>query len=876
MGRLKYPVRHGAAARLGRAVAGAVALLAILPAASSAALSWAGPMAPDAAGTGPALDAVGCVSIASCTALTVNGGAVSFNPQAVTAASPASIDASAPTAISCLPGGPCVAVDVAGQEVTLGGGTAPVDPGQVLSAVSCLSGSLCVAVDTVGNEVSFDPGARTASSRHPIDAGRFLTALSCPSASECVAIDGSRREVTFNPATGAVAPAPSPISYVGGGSPPPLTALSCTGATQCLAFDTAGGQYPFNPQAPTSGFIYVPVDPGQSIIASTCESAGQCTVIDGAGGEVTFTPGRNTAPGTSTTAVRVMVDPSRSLGGFTCTAVDFCVAVNGEGKEINFNPATGAVSGPRLTDATPAYSVVACSSSVQCTGADRAGNVVTFDPQSRATLASGTVDQNTQLISGMSCPSLTRCTLVDLEGNEVSFNPQAPQSPGSPSVKQLVKGHPLLAVSCPIAAQCTAVDDDQDEITFNPAAPGGATFALLGTPSGTGITGISCPTASQCTAVDGVGEAVSFNPVTPGIPRPYTVLSGGAVGVSCPSSSECVAVDPSGGQVVFAPTAPGAAHTSTIDAGQQTTGLACLTATYCVITDSAGRAIEFDPHGSASTISRPVGSAASVMSLACPSSTECVAVDAAGRAFAAGGPLPPLPAGIGAPTVRGPLQPGRTLIATTGLWTNSPTSFAPQWQRCSARGQSCRAIAGATGQSYRLVPADAGHRLRLQELAANQAGYGAPQYSMLTALVSGRPAPPRLSGVFLRDSPPSLGFTLTAARSGPKLRMLLLALPAGVSFTTGTGRHPSVAGLDVNSGGRRLRASVRPVAGRLRITLARLVSSVRIVLGAPNLILSGALSHRLRAGRVTVLTLRVAVPRPGFPNLPTTERWKAR
>jgi hypothetical protein len=220
-----------------------------------------------------------------------------------------------------------------------------------------------------------------------------------------------------------------------------------------------------------------------------------------------------------------------------------------------------------------------------------------------------------------------------------------------------------------------------------------------------------------------------------------------------------------------------------------------------------------------------------------------------------------------------------TLTATTGTWTHAPTSYTPQWQRCSARGTACVAIAGATEQRRRLISADVGHRLRVQELAANQAGYGPLQYSKLTARVASRPAPPQVSRPSLSDPRPSraaLAFSLTAARYGPKLHTLVITLPTGVRFATKTRRGHPLRGLGVSSHGHRLRAMARTVAHRLRITLAHTVTSVRIVLRAPSLTLAGPLSHRLHARRVTELTLHVMLSGPGSHNLRTTKRWKAR
>ena len=90
--------------------------------------------------------------------------------------------------------------------------------------------------------------------------------------------------------------------------------------------------------------------------------------------------------------------------------------------------------------------------------------------------------------------------------------------------------------------------------------------------------------------------------------------------------------------------------------------------------------------------------------------------------------LTPLVSGVGAPTntalpaISGTAQSGQTLTATTGTWSGAPTSFNFQWQRCSAAGTACVAIAGATSGSYQLGSGDVGSTVRVAVTATN--GFG--------------------------------------------------------------------------------------------------------------------------------------------------------
>jgi photosystem II stability/assembly factor-like uncharacterized protein len=66
-----------------------------------------------------------------------------------------------------------------------------------LNAVSCAPGGPCVAVDGRGHAfVSLEPGAFAWSPPASIDAGRALTGVSCPTASLCVAVDEEGDVVT--------------------------------------------------------------------------------------------------------------------------------------------------------------------------------------------------------------------------------------------------------------------------------------------------------------------------------------------------------------------------------------------------------------------------------------------------------------------------------------------------------------------------------------------------------------------------------------------------------------------------------------------------------------------------------------------------------
>ncbi len=80
------------------------------------------------------------------------------------------------------------------------------------------------------------------------------------------------------------------------------------------------------------------------------------------------------------------------------------------------------------------------------------------------------------------------------------------------------------------------------------------------------------------------------------------------------------------------------------------------------------------------------------------------------------------PVNTGLPTVSGTAQQGQTLTASTGSWSNSPSSYAYQWLRCNTSGASCGSISGATSSTYKARPADVGFTLRATVTASNSGG----------------------------------------------------------------------------------------------------------------------------------------------------------
>ena len=87
------------------------------------------------------------------------------------------------------------------------------------------------------------------------------------------------------------------------------------------------------------------------------------------------------------------------------------------------------------------------------------------------------------------------------------------------------------------------------------------------------------------------------------------------------------------------------------------------------------------------------------------------------------------------PVVSGSAVQGQTLSASTGTWSNAPTSYAYQWRRCDSAGANCANV-GSGASSYVLAAGDVGSTVRVVVTASNGSGPGAPATSAQTGVVT--------------------------------------------------------------------------------------------------------------------------------------------
>ena len=98
------------------------------------------------------------------------------------------------------------------------------------------------------------------------------------------------------------------------------------------------------------------------------------------------------------------------------------------------------------------------------------------------------------------------------------------------------------------------------------------------------------------------------------------------------------------------------------------------------------------------------------------------AVNARSAQTAVVGPNSGAPQNQTRPTITGDTTVGELLTADPGTWSNSPTSYAYQWQRCDFDASVCFDVGGATNKAYGVRDADVGYRLAVVVTATNSTG----------------------------------------------------------------------------------------------------------------------------------------------------------
>jgi hypothetical protein len=120
-------------------------------------------------------------------------------------------------------------------------------------------------------------------------------------------------------------------------------------------------------------------------------------------------------------------------------------------------------------------------------------------------------------------------------------------------------------------------------------------------------------------------------------------------------------------------------------------------------------------------------------------------------------PPPTAPKNTQPPEISGSTIEGDTLMATKGMWTGAPTSYAYQWQDCNVEGKGCANVTKATGSSYQLTSADVGDEVRVVVTATNADGSGKAASVATGEVVATPPSGPNLTAKECWEEPGKTG-----------------------------------------------------------------------------------------------------------------------
>ena len=175
--------------------------------------------------------------------------------------------------------------------------------------------------------------------------------------------------------------------------------------------------------------------------------------------------------------------------------------------------------------------------------------------------------------------------------------------------------------------------------------------------------------------------------------------------------------------------------------------------------------------------------------------------------------------------IGGTIRVGQTLSVSTGAWTNGPTSYRYQWQRCdNTQGQNCASIAGANAVSYKLVGADRGKTIVALVRGCNADGCAPFANSAFVGPIAANAVPtattaPTVTGRPVAGEPLTVNSTWTGAPDSYSYQWYQCdsagAACVGVAGGTGavyTARNEDVVG-DPASTRRTRRAPARSTSG---------------------------------------------------------------
>jgi hypothetical protein len=216
-----------------------------------------------------------------------------------------------------------------------------------------------------------------------------------------------------------------------------------------------------------------------------------------------------------------------------------------------------------------------------------------------------------------------------------------------------------------------------------------------------------------------------------------------------------------------------------------------------------------------------------------------------------------------APKISGTAQQGHKLKVTTGVWSGKPT-FKYQWERCTAKGKSCKPIAKQVKSTYTVTAADVGTRLEAAVTATGPAG-SATATSAVTKTVRWSASPFASATLTAsKTSKPGIHLSVPSPGSNLKLKKLVISLPKGLSFAAA--KRKLVAGVSVKDLRRKRLAFTAVLShGKLTLTFKKPPTGVTLTVASGLVSISGALQSRILSKKAKAEKLSLTADYTGKP-----------
>jgi Tol biopolymer transport system component len=302
---------------------------------------------------------VACPSVRQCTAVGVDGYAVTFNPrrprqhQRHRQLRSASLN-SDPEGLVCPSTTQCTVFTYRSKEITFNpvslGHQTVAHIGRDVDSIACPSTRQCSVLSDSATLLSFDPQDPGGVISHALPGLQAAYGLVCASRTQCTAVDGMGLEETSDPRTGRSLPAARIYPAPNDSSNPVGLRLACPAGTECVATDGTSA-ITFDPLAPQDVTMKAI---GQTFNTSVrdegslvCPSIRQCAVAGGTNpvdqdqtkehpGAITFDPLEPLIASTMPLPQNLRHELDQ---GLACPSVSQCTAV-GSGRELTFDPAS--------------------------------------------------------------------------------------------------------------------------------------------------------------------------------------------------------------------------------------------------------------------------------------------------------------------------------------------------------------------------------------------------------------------------------------------------------------------------------------------------------------------------------------------------------